>query len=603
MIVLTDFESRYNLKRRVASLPPLSSEVFSEKVLSAQAISTAAAARASFERNCNLCLKTYFSENAYQNHVGSQKHKTKALAAPRNKDEDGEVGSIATSTFTLGDSVHTETTVGHDDPEVSEEFSKVVQGIKDARLAEPELGAGRPSGQNPSASEQRPDPLLYPETKQTTSTVDGSKGSQSDEICSCLFCNYKSPTLALNISHMGRQHGMFIPEQPYLVDTKGLIRYLSEKVHEDHQCFFCNKSKGTTAGVQTHMRDKGHCMIAFESEEEMIEVGQFYDFRSTYSDDEEDEEDESSDDTGAKGSSGGVKLGARRDPKGKTLTSNGQGEEDGWETDSSVSSVASENIGRVYADPSERYAKLAHHPHHSHFDHRPHHNIDGWHSHAHSHRAVYYADYELHLPSGKAVGHRSLNRYYRQNLYGRSIGRLQSPPPPHRAIQDDTDSSDAETEPEEDQQPQQQQALVHRQRDRARQLAGRANGGLGMVGVSAAKKSEVTAMEKRERKCEQRGRTRYEWGNNKRANAQKHFRVSHVHKTPRNPENIRLILFIGPPTPVGSYYYAYPSRSTSFSHTTSLLAFLAIPVASDGSSNGVSLTLRRTHELTGWRDH
>ncbi|KAL8870649.1 MAG: hypothetical protein Q9198_007582, partial [Flavoplaca austrocitrina] len=76
----TDRNSRYNLKRRVASLPPLSSEVFAEKVLTAQATSTAAAAKASFEKQCPACQKTYYSENAYQNHLGSQKHRLRLAA-------------------------------------------------------------------------------------------------------------------------------------------------------------------------------------------------------------------------------------------------------------------------------------------------------------------------------------------------------------------------------------------------------------------------------------------------------------------------------------------------------------------------------------------
>ena len=47
-----------------------------------------------------------------------------------------------------------------------------------------------------------------------------------------------------------------------------------------------------------------------------------------------------------------------------------------------------------------------------------------------------------------------------------------------------------------------------------------------MVGVTVEKRKEVKAEEKRSRKQEDRVRRRYEWGNNKQANSQKHFRVS-----------------------------------------------------------------------------
>src|SRR5207237_1143844 len=48
-----------------------------------------------------------------------------------------------------------------------------------------------------------------------------------------------------------------------------------------------------------------------------------------------------------------------------------------------------------------------------------HHMNDGWNSHSHSHahsHAVYHDDHDLYLPSGPSIGHRSLARYYRQNL-------------------------------------------------------------------------------------------------------------------------------------------------------------------------------------------
>jgi len=60
--------------------------------------------------------------------------------------------------------------------------------------------------------------------------------------------------------------------------------------------------------------------------------------------------------------------------------------------------------------------------------------------------------------------------------------------------------------------------------DRGRELVSRANGGLGMIGVSDAKKAEIRAVEKRDRKREQRARNKYQAGNEKRANFQKHFR-------------------------------------------------------------------------------
>merc|ERR1711939_251486 len=132
-------------------------------------------------------------------------------------------------------------------------------------------------------------------------------------------------------------------------------------------------------------------------------------------------------------------------------------------------------------------------------------NKDGWHSHAHKHaHAVFYSDYELHLPSGRTAGHRSLNKYYRQNLHSH-------PSPAERqeqlAIQEAA-SSEEETN----------------ERERGRAMVSRANGGLGMQGVTAEKRKEVAVIEKRARKVQERETRRYQWGVNKQNNMQKHFR-------------------------------------------------------------------------------
>src|SRR5665811_735046 len=75
---------------------------------------------------------------------------------------------------------------------------------------------------------------------------------------------------------------------------------------------------------------------------------------------------------------------------------------------SSESSLDSADLTAVPLDErTHQYEKLHQHPHHSHTDPRSHHNKDGWHSHAHKHNhAAFYADYELHLPSGRTAGHR-----------------------------------------------------------------------------------------------------------------------------------------------------------------------------------------------------
>ncbi|KAJ5832885.1 Cytoplasmic 60S subunit biogenesis factor REI1 [Penicillium riverlandense] len=395
----------YNMKRRVASLPPVSLETFNEKVLAAKATSSEAAAKASFEKTCQACQKTFFSENSYQNHIKSAKHKQRE--ARLNKE--GDDASVMSSTFSFGEPVNKE-----------DDVSKVTDGLKTATIEE----------QAEDASDE----------KDEFSTV------------RCLFCREDSSDIEANVEHMYKTHGMFIPERAYLADLEGLIHYLYRKITENFECLYCHAIRNNAAGIRTHMRDKGHCMIAFESEEEQIEIGQHYDFRSSYSDDEEEEK--------STPESGGVKI----------KTSDDDADE-GWETDASSVDEDDDEFD------SRRKAPV-----------------------------IYQTEYELHLPSGRTVGHRSLAKYFRQNLHN-------YPTAEERATRQ---LAIENGEIEEEEKP--------RGRNANRTLISRANGGMGMVGATDTQKQAVTVEERRERTRAIRQELRYTARVQKAANSQKHFR-------------------------------------------------------------------------------
>ena len=509
----------------MASLPPLSSEVFAEKVLNAQASSSAVAAKASFEKICTACQKTYYSENAFQNHLGSQKHRLRSAAQTKAGAEE-ETASVMSSTILMEEPM-TPTLVQPTssppnepiDPEAEAEFSKVINGMKDAKLNEEEPLSRRPTRPHHSAEEKRSQHPLSPQQEAASSAASTlTEGIPVGEIPlrRCLFCNYDSPSFKLNVMHMTKYHSMFIPEQTYLVNLEGLILWLYSRIHKSHECLYCHKVRATAEAVQTHMRDVGHCKIAFEQEEDMIDVGQFYDFSSTYSDPEEDEEKSDGEEDKEKG---GVKVPDSRkilktvisDEYGDVEMANGEENGEGWETDSSASSLDSADLTAVPIDRRHMYEqeRLQNHRHHSHDDPRKHRNADGFHSHAHSHHAVFYSDNELHLPSGRTAGHRSLNRYFRQHLHN-------YPTAEERIEQQQQRLLEAEAHGD--------VPMTDENQQRGRQLISRANGGLGMVGVSDTKKREVQAVEKRDERRAQRREKQYQWGLNKKANSQKHFR-------------------------------------------------------------------------------
>ncbi|KAL1966936.1 hypothetical protein VTN77DRAFT_3680 [Rasamsonia byssochlamydoides] len=410
----------YNVKRRVVSLPPVSQEVFTEKVLTAKANSSAAAAKASYEKTCVACQKTFYSENSYQNHVKSSKHKLREARLKQRESLADDTSSVMSSTFSLGDPINKSEAADSEST-----LSQVTSKLKTTAIEEED--------EDEVEDEEEDDDEF------TTSR--------------CLFCSERASDLQSNVDHMFKAHGMFIPEKDYLVDLDGLIRYLHAKITQNNECLYCHAIRSTAAGIRTHMRDKGHCMIAFETEEEQIEIGQFYDFRSTYSDYEDDEES-------AETAEGGVRL------------AGSDADDDGWETASSATSVESDDESKPYRGGRE----------------------------------IYQTDYELHLPSGKSVGHRSLARYYRQNLHNyptpeERIAR-------HLAIENGTaEEEDKKTS-----------------RNHHRAVITRANGGLGMLGATASQKHEALVSERRERNRAQREERKYMAKVNRAANHQKHYR-------------------------------------------------------------------------------
>jgi pre-60S factor REI1 len=394
------------MKRRIASLPPVTLETFNEKVLAAKATSNEAAAKASYENTCHTCNKAFYSENSYRNHINSSKHKQRAASLRK----DGDAASVQSSAFSLGEPV----------TKSDNDVSKVTEGLKTATIDEEE-------------------------------DEDMESDIKKDEFLPsrCLFCKIDSTDIHTNVDHMRIDHGMFIPEQKYLADLDGLVNYLYRKITENFECLYCHAIKNDAQAIQTHMRDKSHCMIAFESEEEQVEIGQYYDFRSTYSDDEDESTAES----------GGVKV-------------NGDGDDQGWETESSASSIDEDDL--------DSYRNAA---------------------------GAYEADYELHLPSGKSVGHRSLAKYYRQNLH-------KYPTAAERAARQ---LAIANGEIEEEQ--------PRGRTSHHRALTTRANGGLGLIKATEEQKEAALTAERRERTRALRQENRYVARVQRANNHQKHYRV------------------------------------------------------------------------------
>jgi len=206
-------------------------------------------------------------------------------------------------------------------------------------------------------------------------TIDEKIAAARSRISStqCLFCPETSSSLEGNLTHMSTAHSFFIPDADYLIDLPGLIRYLGEKIAVGNVCIFCS-GKGrefrTLYAVRKHMLDKSHCKIAYNSENEKLEISDFYDFSSSYP--------------------GAGQKHKKTKPQTKTDAEEGA---DVWEDIDGGSDTVDEIIDEEVSDDESDSDSL------------PDNDITYGDSHL-----------ELVLPSGARIGHRSMRRYYAQSL-------------------------------------------------------------------------------------------------------------------------------------------------------------------------------------------
>jgi len=186
----------------------------------------------------------------------------------------------------------------------------------------------------------------------------------------CLFCDYKATSLEDKLEHMAKEHSFHIPAREHVHDMPGLIKHLGIKVGHYNVCLWCSsKCYRDLGAVRKHMADKGHQKMKFEGET-LIEYVDFYSFEGM--NDEDEEEDE-------KDNHGGM-----TDEEYDMLN---ESEMSKW----SIMSLTNSTVGAESRIGS----------------------------------GMENNDYELVLPSGARIGHRSLIKYYRQSFGHRNLEKKQ----------------------------------------------------------------------------------------------------------------------------------------------------------------------------------
>jgi len=312
--------------------------------------------------------KTYTTENAYRSHINSKKHKETELKTASRRNSEPEA------------------------PRTEEP----AEATTDA----PEIPSSQvePSPQ-PVSEEQQPEEEAETSKLQSIDDRIASLRSRISPL-QCLFCSVSTfKSIDENVSHMASAHSFFIPDLEYLTDLTGLLSFLGERIAVDNTCISCLKRSRefrSLDAVRKHMIDKGHCRIAYGTESEKLAVSDFYDFSSSYP------------------TVPGEKKGSSKRRRVKVVVPDAElAEDDGWEDvgddveDDGVDEVVEESLTEPEGseDEEDESDDEAGGP------------------------QITYGDtvYELVLPSGARIGHRSLQRYYKQSFANPLPGRVEDP--------------------------------------------------------------------------------------------------------------------------------------------------------------------------------
>ena len=314
--------------------------------------------------------KVYTTENAFRSHMLSRKHRENELKSQSRVDHSPSAAVAAVKASSPpADQPPPETSATH---------------TKEAPPAHPTSAQPDNDGDDEEEGEE-------------ASTLDEKIAAARSKLSPlhCLFCARVSSSLEDNLTHMSGEHSFFIPDAEYLVDIAGLVAYLGEKIAVGNVCIYCN-GKGrefrTLDAVRKHMLDKSHCKIAYDTEKDMLEMSDYYDFSSSYPDAEERQR----------------KRAARRAERKRERAAAKEAAEaaEGWEeeygSDDEVDEVVDEPPSTSSGDEEEEDADT---DDDDDDDEVPQNQITFGDSHL-----------ELVLPSGNRIGHRSMRRYYAQSF-------------------------------------------------------------------------------------------------------------------------------------------------------------------------------------------
>lgn len=242
---------RYNLKRRVAQLLPVSNETFQLKVAHSKD-------RVKYDDFGFVIEEPTNSHKQKGRKVNSLRydllHRGRAPITNRIASRDSSPAASEISTFSLG-TLNSHSDYDYDTDDLRSEISAATRLESDYHTEDDSVTDDYATDNE--LTEEECEPL---------------------ELNVCCYCGDSSDSLDDCISHMSLTHGLYIPELPYLADKEGLVRLLSDTTVLDKECLKCGFTSNKLVGIRQHILAKGHACIPYETKEERQLFRRFYDF-------------------------------------------------------------------------------------------------------------------------------------------------------------------------------------------------------------------------------------------------------------------------------------------------------------------------------------
>ncbi|KAK9831427.1 hypothetical protein WJX81_003930 [Elliptochloris bilobata] len=270
----SDFH-RYNLKRKIAGLPPVTREWFDARKEQLTATARTTATKVWVDP---LTRRRFGSENTYLAHVNSNKYKELVRRSGRpapdpvivlRRADAGAAPAQQPLPPSTGAPYVLKGPNGVDVP---------INAVRQApEAAAEEASEGGASDTDGSGWETASDSSADDDAPSSRPTA-GANGDW--DVCCSLFDGHVAASMAANLEHMWKRFGFYFPEAQHLADPEGLLKYLGAKLIVGRVPLYARgddanaRQFGSLHAVQRHMADTGRFKMAWEDNED--EYDDFY---------------------------------------------------------------------------------------------------------------------------------------------------------------------------------------------------------------------------------------------------------------------------------------------------------------------------------------